>query len=140
MDVQYARKGYGMKNETNSPFVQERYQAAYLDFVPQLEYKVFKNIYLSLGGYCGVRMEERVKFHNQDWSTINPNFITLAEDTDWGLASGLRLEFGRVSAMIKYQQGLTPGIKWELQDDTGVISSSSQYHHSLQVGLGFKIL
>ncbi|MFN0037859.1 MAG: outer membrane beta-barrel protein [Saprospiraceae bacterium] len=141
MDVQFAARGFGCKKVASTFPAQEGYRASYLDFVPQVEYNVFKNIYLSLGGYGGVLIEERLKYSNQDWARIDPDFITLAEDTDWGLASGLRVEFGRVSALVKYQHGLTPAIKLETVDSTGALSSPlNQYHRSLQIGVGFKIL
>ncbi|MDO8367136.1 MAG: outer membrane beta-barrel protein [Saprospiraceae bacterium] len=141
LDGQFSRRGFGLKSYS-SPFpVLEHYQASYVDFVPQVEYIVFKNIFLSLGGYGGVRLEEEwVKYNNQDWTILNPDFIVLAEDSDWGLMFGLRVEFGRFSALIKYQHGLTPGIKWELMNDIGEITKSSQYHRSLQIGLGFNLI
>ena len=109
-------------------------------FVPQLEYKVFKNIYLSLGGYAGIFLEERVKFSDQNWVKIPSQLGNLAEGMDFGLASGLRLEFGRFSALVKYQYGLTPGIKLESTDDTGAVLQNGQFHRSLQIGLGFRML
>ncbi|MBK6997135.1 MAG: outer membrane beta-barrel protein [Lewinellaceae bacterium] len=138
LDAQFAQRGFGQERTTFTP-IQEHYQASYFDFVPQLEYNVFKNIYLSLGGYGGFLLGERVKYSDQDWAKIDPDFVTIAEKTDWGLSSGLRLEFGRFSALVKYQHGLTPAIKLEHTDISGVNSTTQQFHRSLQVGLGFKV-
>jgi len=139
MDAQFAVRGFGQK-WTSLGSGLEHYQASYLDFVPQVEYKVFKHIFLSLGGYAGVFLEERLKYTDQNWAKIPPQFGKLAEGMDFGLSSGLRLEFGRVSALVKYQHGLTPGIKWDYSDGFGATAQYAQFHRSLQVGLGFKML
>lgn len=139
MDVQLASKGYGMKRLTFAPTL-EHFQAYYVDMAPQLEYKVYKNLYASLGGYVGVKLSERVKYSDQDWATIDPGFINLAEKTDAGLSSGLRAEFGRFSALVKYQHGLTTAIKTELTDESGGDTKANQRHRTLQIGLGYRLL
>jgi len=140
MDVQFAVRGFGLQKNAKTFTSFDRYQASYLDFVPQLEYKVYKKIYFSLGGYAGLLLEERIKLGNQNWSGIEPIFGTLAEKQDWGLSSGLRVEFGRVAALVKYQHGLSPAIKLEVTDDRGASFNHHQMHRSLQVGLGFKVI
>ena len=135
MDVQVASKGYGMKRLTFAPTL-ERFQAYYLDMAPQLEYKVYKNFYASLGGYVGVKLSERIKFSDQDWTKIN-NF---AEKTDAGLSAGFRAEFGRFSALCKYQHGLTAAMKTVSADDSGVPVPANQFHRTVQIGLGYRLL
>ncbi len=140
MDVQYAVKGYGVKDAYATPFSLEHYRLSSLDIAPQVEYKVFKNIYFSLGGYGGIRLEERIKYPKQDWKKLDPDFLKLSEDVDWGLVTGLRVEFGRFSALVKYQHGLTPAIKLELQDYSGIIiSDGRQYHRTVEIGLGCRL-
>jgi hypothetical protein len=139
MDVQVASKGYGMKRLTFTP-VLEHFQAFYLDFAPQLEHKVYKNLYASLGGYVGLKLSERVKYSDQEWTTIDPGFINISEKADAGLSAGLRAEFGRFSALCKYQHGLTSAINSELGDDTGASVSANQYHRTVQIGLGYRLL
>ena len=60
LDLTYSIRGYGysLPNETS------RFRFDYFDFAPQVEYKVFKNIYLSLGGY----LEFSDKRTCQNWS------------------------------------------------------------------------
>lgn len=134
MDVQYAVRGY----DRDQSFEIRRFQASYLDFVPQVEYSICKHLKISLGGYAGFWLQERIKVRDQNWT--DPEIVQFAEKQDFGLASGLRLEFDRVSFLIKYQHGLTPGIKWELVDDTNTSFTSGQYHRSLQIGMGFKLI
>lgn len=137
MDVQYVVKGYGFKPGFNN---QERYQASSIDFVPQVEYQLYKNLFVSLGGYGGIHLKERVKFVDQNWTELDEDFIQFAEKSNWGLVSGLRLEFNRVSFLMKYQHGLTPAIKWEIHDEVGQSLAAKQQHRSLQFGLAFNIL
>jgi hypothetical protein len=140
MDVQLAVRGYDLKNEFWATNSLERYRATYIDFAPQMDMRVFKNVYLSLGGYTGILLKERLKINGQDWSEPSPLIGNLAEDLDWGLATGLRIEFGWVSALVKYQHGLAKATKLEITDDTGGFTPVNQFHRSLQVGLGFQIL
>lgn len=140
LDVQYLEKGFAMKEAQTTFSILERYRATYIDFVPQVEFKAYKNIFLSLGGYGGVRLDERIKYTDQDWSGIHPDVGPLAEDTDWGLSTGLRMVFGRFSALLKYQHGLTPALIFEGTDVTGASSTYRQFHRSLQFGVGFRVL
>lgn len=140
LDAQYVVKGFGVKMTSPGSQPPVRYQFSYLELVPQLEYNVYKNIFFSLGGYGALRLKEHIKYGDKDWEKIDVDFIQWTENFDWGVASGLRLEFGRFSALVQYHFGLTPAIKLEVSNDTGQSTPANQYHRSLQLGLGFKII
>lgn len=140
LDVQYLEKGYGVDQGETVPNSLERYRATYIDFVPQVEYKAYKNLYFSLGGYGGILLDERIKYVSEGWTGIHPDFGPLAEKADFGLSTGLRMVFGRFSALVKYQHGLTSAFTFEATDITGASSTYRQFQRSLLFGLGFRVL
>ena len=140
LDVQYVVKGYAF--ELNDPFLitPDHYQVSYLEFSPQITLKLYREFHLLLGGYGEVRLDERIKFPNQGWMDINPIISPLANRADWGLLGGVGVQFDKVSLFAKYLYGLTSVWDTEYYKDSGEMSKTGQYHQSLQIGLGFKLL
>lgn len=137
LELTFSVRGYGYfsSNETS------RFRFDYLDFAPQVEYKVLKNIYLSLGGYLGFRTKEHAKVGASEWVTINPKLVKFATDTDFGIVPGLTMRFERVAVMARYQHGLLPASSLDISNELGErIGSIERHNRTFQVGLGFKIL
>ena len=137
LDLTYSIRGYrySLPNETS------RFRFDYFDFAPQVEYKVFKNIYLSLGGYLGFRTKEHAKIGAGEWFTVNPELVKFATDTDFGIMPGLTVRFERVSIMARYQHGLTPAGSVDLSNELGdQIGTVERRNRTFQFGIGFRIL
>lgn len=137
LESQFTIKGFSFKNTP----LGSRYRFHYLDIIPQFEYKAFKNLYVSLGPYWGIRLEERIKSGDEPWVTTDPDFFEYADDFDFGAVGGLSVRFNRFYALFRYQHGLgSVNDQLVLTDENGQIIQSKQRNRSLQVGIGFRML
>lgn len=137
LDASYSVRGFGYLSSNEIT----RFRFEYLDFVPQAEYKVFKNVYASLGGYLSFRINEFTKIGESGWYKVNPEFVQFANDVDFGLVPGITLRFDRVSVLARYQHGLISASDLEVSDATGAqLGIIGRQNRTIQIGLGLRIL
>lgn len=137
LEAQYAIKGFRF---TTTP-LENRWHFHYLDFIPQAEYNVYRTIYVSLGGYWGIRLEERFKEGDGDWYTVDRNSFQYARDNDFGAVAGISFRHKRFSAIMRYQHGINLASKGvQYTNDIGEVINLSQRNRTLMLGLGFNIL
>jgi hypothetical protein len=137
LDANYAVRGFGYLSSNEIA----RFRFEYLDFVPQAEYKVFKNVYVSLGGYLSFRFNEFTKIGESSWYKVNPEFVQFAKDVDFGIVPGMTFRFDRVSVLARYQYGLVASSDLEVTDVTGSpLGIIGRHNRTFQIGLGFRIL
>ncbi|MBC7778312.1 MAG: PorT family protein [Phycisphaerae bacterium] len=137
LEATYSVRGFGYfsSNEIS------RFRFDYLDFVPQVEYNVFNNLYLSLGGYVGFRIKEHSKIGDSEWVTFDPKLVEFATDTDFGIVPGLTLRFEKVSVLVRYQYGLFAASNLDISNELGEpIGTIERQNRTFQIGLGFRIL
>jgi hypothetical protein len=137
LDASYSVRGFGYLSFNEIA----RFRFEYLDFVPQAEYKVFKNVYVSLGGYLSFRINEFTKLGERSWYKVNPEFVQYVQDVDFGVVPGMTLRFDRVSVLARYQHGLIATSDLEVIDGIGTsLGIISRHNRTFQIGLGFRIL
>ncbi len=136
-DVSYSTRGFGYSDGNQST----RFKFDYLDFVPQMEYKAFKNLYVSLGGYLGYRLQEHIKADEMNWIELDPDWVSLAQDTDFGLVMGSTIRFDKVTVLLRYQHGLSASSYFDITNELGEqVGTIKRHNRTLQLGLGFKLL
>jgi hypothetical protein len=91
-------------------------------------------------GYLSSNEISRVRFEYL-WYKINPDFVQLANDVDFGIVPGVTLRFDRVSVLARYQHGLVASSEVEVTDDNGAtLGTVDRKNRTFQIGLGFRIL
>lgn len=137
LEAQYVVKGFRF---ATSP-LGNRFHFHYLDFIPQVEYRAFQELHVSLGGYWGRKLEERFKEGDGDWNTLDENTFEYAEDNDFGAIAGISWRHHRVSALLRYQHGINLTSKGvEYTNTNGETINMSQRNRTLTLGIGFIIL
>jgi hypothetical protein len=137
LDANYAVRGFGYLSSNEI----SRFRFEYLDFVPQAEYKVLNNVYVSLGGYLSFRFNEFTKIGESSWYKVNPDLVQFANDVDFGIVPGITLRFDRVSVLARYQYGLVSSSELEVSDGTGTpLGIIGRHNRTFQIGLGFRVL
>ncbi|MCC7465837.1 MAG: PorT family protein [Saprospiraceae bacterium] len=137
LEAQYAVKGFRI---ASAP-LENRWHFHYLDFIPQVEYNVYRGFHVSLGGYWGILLEERFKEGDGDWNKVDRSFFQYARNNDFGAVGGISFRHKRFSALLRYQHGINLASKGvQYTNDIGEVVNLSQRNRTLMLGLGFNIL
>lgn len=137
METQFAVKGFRF---ATAP-LENRWHFHYLDIIPQLEYNAYRKLFVSLGGYWGIKLTERFKEGNGNWNTLDRRFFQYAGNNDFGAVAGISFRHKRFSAIMRYQHGInlvSKGVQYT--NEIGEVVNLSQRNRTLMLGLGFNIL
>ena len=131
-DVQYSQKGYGLLGYETAP----EYRYTYIDFMPEVAYRLFKTVSLSMGFNYAFLTQQVSKSGNGNWSAVREEEAILT--TDFGLSGKVQARFGHFYGFFRYNQGLkdlSNTTKPATQD--GGAKRPVLHNNNLQFGLGY---
>ena len=134
-DVQFSQKGYQEKDqdETNS-LTATGLRLAYIDIIPQLEFRPIPHFAMTIGGNVGIKVKEEVKIADK-WEDSSD--LELTNNVDFGLLGGLRLYLGDFFVKTSYQLGLSQVFNVDFTDANGDALDVTTNNRTFQVGVGY---
>lgn len=131
-DIQYSRKGFDFKNIGSSEKIS--YDIDYVDIIPQLELRVFRNLALGLGASYGVKINE-----NYDKQSLKEQFQTVSKQ-DFGVIGKLKYSIKNFFAVASYNFGVSNISRVQYTNSDGeFIKDTDMYNRNFQLGVGYKI-
>ena len=146
LDVRYAQRGF-YYNTPGTFLVRDNqlavyrgrvdHRAAYLDIVPQIEFRPIRRIGIAVGPYLSTRLSEAVRYDDVvGWTDTRKN--ALFDDIDLGLSAKLSGHFGPVSVFASYLHGLTDSANLPLADANGLsLGRVAAKGRAVLVGVGW---
>lgn len=129
--VLYNQRGGQMIN-SNPGADDEKLLFKYLDIQPQVEYKLWDQLGVYVGGYYGVHIRSDRNIDG-DWEEGIDEF----KDTDMGISAGLRGYLGRIFLQAQYDIGLVPVGSRMYTDGNGTTSEVEFKNQTLQLAVGY---
>lgn len=135
LDIQFSRKGYNNEVSNNQDISGYRFQ--YLDLIPQVQYKIIKQ--LAIYGGLGIAIQTSEKYNiGEVWKeSVNK----LSKSSDFNYVAGLRIfPVEKLGVHIQYASSLTSITDLVFVDDQGqIITDTKILLNNLQIGITYKI-
>lgn len=132
-DIQFSQKGYLDKENVQSSYY--RYRYSYVDFLPQLEYKIHKHIGIGLGFNFGFEIKEKSR-PNETWQSTSE--FDLIKTFDFGLVGSIKGHYRGFNLFLRYNYGLANISNLEFMDENGIlITKTGQFNNNIQIGTGY---
>ncbi|HZV69208.1 MAG TPA: porin family protein [Saprospiraceae bacterium] len=133
-DIQFSQKGYA---DTTSLYPQKaKYRFTYLDFLPQVEYRILDHIGIGVGCNLGIKLKEDLKSGDMDWQ--DPYLVELTKSFDFGLVGSIKGHFKDFSLFIRYNYGLKDISNLVFTDINGNEEIDlNQHNNNIQIGAGY---
>ncbi len=132
-DIQFSQKGYSDTTSLNP--VKAKYRFTYIDFLPQIEYRIQNHIGIGIGCNLGIQINEELKPGDMDWQAP---FMKLTKSFDFGFVSSIKGYFNDFSLFIRYNYGLNNISNLVFTDINGNIESiTKQHNNNIQIGAGY---
>jgi len=135
LDIQFSRKGYNNEVSNNQDISGYRFQ--YLDLIPQVQYKIIKQI--AIYGGLGIAIQTSEKYNiGEVWKeSVNK----LSKSSDFNYVAGFRIfPVEKLGVHIQYASSLTSITDLVFVDDQGqIITDTEILLKNLQLGITYKI-
>lgn len=135
VDFQYSIKGYN--TGIDDPQLVSAFQFAYLDIIPEIEYRVFNNLAIGIGVNYGVKLNEQFRVQDNDWNDVSNRF-ELLKSVDFGLTGKVKANYKNLFGFIRYSLGLKDITDLVFTDENAqVIGDVELSSRVLQIGIGY---
>lgn len=135
VDVQFSRKGYNFDVNNNQDISGYRFQ--YLDIIPQVQYRLLKQ--LAVYGGLGIAIQTSEKFNiGEVW---RESVAKISKSSDFTYVLGLRLfPIDKLGVHLQYASSLTSISDLIYTDSMGQpIVDTKILLHNLQLGITYKL-
>ena len=134
-EYQFAYKGYTVQPDATSE--QSRIKLAYLDFLPQAEYRLNRFLGLDGGVNIAYKVNEKVKQSGSGWETP---LVNNTSDWDFGVLGGLKIYLNRLHFKIRYCHGLANTSPFGPQQlEGGETIAYQKFNRNLQLSAGYRL-
>jgi Outer membrane protein beta-barrel domain len=135
LDIQFSQKGYYYDNVINAPV--DGYRFAYLDLIPQVQYRFIKPLALFGGVGIGIRTSEKYNIGDV-WREAKDK---LSNSSDFSYVVGLRIFlFKKLNLHAQFAGGLGSFVNVEFTDQNGLpVADISSKLNNIQIGIGYQI-
>ncbi len=135
-DLLYSQKGF--KDGDKIEYSPSSYRFNYIDVLPQIEYRVHRNIGVFVGVDFGINISEEQKVSGAN------DFVKFEGDVvksfDFGLIGGIRAQLGALSLFARYNPGLTNVNNQTFTDQNGFDFNTVKIRNmNLQFGLQYAL-
>lgn len=136
VDLQYTVRGYDMSADGAPANTATRY--SYLDIIPEVEYNVLPFLALGVGVNYGIKLQEAIKYPNQDWEDTKE--FGLVSSTDFGLTGKVKVMDKNIFGFARYTYGVSNIADIMFTDDQGQdLGKAKQFTRNLQIGVGYTL-
>ncbi len=132
LGVLYNQRG-GQMIDSNPGADDEKWLFKYLEFQPQVEYKIWPQLGAYAGAYYGIHLRSDRNIDGT-WEEDVPGRF---EENDFGLSFGLRAYIGRIFLQGQYDLGLTPVDSLIFTDANGVATEVDYTNRTIQLAVGY---
>ena len=136
LDIQFSQKGFGLNADTTD-FI-DGYKFQYLDIIPQVQYKLFKQLAIYGGLGVGIRGSEKYKIRDA-WEEA---VTKVSSGTDFTYVVGVRIfATDKLFLQAHYAGGLSSFYKDVVfTDPQGIeIENADTKLRNFQIGLGYQL-
>lgn len=134
-EVQYSSKGFTFLEGINESKV--RTKTAYLDILPQVEYRPATFLGITGGVNIGIKLDEKIKGPDEKWKTA---LVELNKNRDFGFLIGIRFYLNRLNFKVHYNYGIrNNSFAEEAVIEGGELLKFKQFNRNLQFTVGYQI-
>ena len=113
-----------------------KWRYTYIDILPEIEYKVFKNVSIGLGMNFGFLQKEETKSNDEEWRSIK--FLENTNTKDYGLIFKIQTQIKDVYFNLRCNYGLGDLTDITILGSSGNnIQEINQFNQNFQIAIGY---
>ena len=134
INSKFIQKGFNNEFNGQSNYNRNRYD--YLQFTPNVEFKIFKGLHIGLGVYYAYNLGIYVKIRKSDWTNVS-EFESFKKN-DFGVTPSIGYSINNFSLNIRYHYGLKniSNLKY-LDSERMELLEDKLYNRALEIGLSY---